>query len=40
MHLTIKLVVCDTSNFDINPIPTKYSASIANTKTDTDIFNL
>lgn len=42
MHLTIKLAVCDTGNFDINLIPTKYRAGIVNTKTDTDIdiFNL
>ena len=30
----------DTANFGINPKPSNYSASIADTNTDTDTFSL
>ncbi len=35
-----KLGVCDTANFGIDPIPSKYRASIADTNPDTDTCHL
>ncbi len=34
------LGVCDTANFGIDPIPSKYRASIADTNPDTDTWHL
>ncbi len=34
------LGVCDTANFGIDPIPSKYRASIADTDTDSDTCHL
>ena len=38
--MTCLLGVGDTATFGIDPIPSKYRASIADTDTDTDIFYL
>ncbi len=38
--LYFEVGVCDTANFGIDPIPSKYRASIADTDTDSDTCHL
>lgn len=32
------VVLCETANFGVNPIPSKYKANITDTKNNTNVF--
>lgn len=36
---SLLLVLCDPANVSIDPIPSKYKATVANPSTNTDTFN-